>query len=92
MYLIEFDDYYSNKRIGFSMGKDENFKRKNRKTINFNNHEVKALEKYYRKYRIDNQSKFLRETIMKTILKKFSDDYPTLWDQPGLSIQTVLRF
>jgi hypothetical protein len=78
--------------MNLSMGKDDNLKRRNRKTINFNNHELKALEKYYKKYKIDNQSKFMRETIMKTILKKFSDDYPTLWDQPGMAVQTALRF
>ncbi len=71
---------------------DENLKRKKRKTICFNNLEIQALEKYYKKYRLQNQSKFMREAIMKTVLKKFSDDYPTLWEQPGISMQTTLRF
>lgn len=69
---------------------NENLKRKKRKTICFNSLEIEALNKYYKKYRIDNQSKFMREVIMKTVLKKFSDDYPTLWEQPGISMQTTL--
>ena len=65
---------------------DENLKRKNRKTICFNNYEIQALGKYFKKYRIDNHSKLMREAILKSVLKKFSDDYPTLWDQPGIAM------
>jgi hypothetical protein len=71
---------------------DVNLKRKHKKYIGFNNHEIQALNKYFKKYKVDNQSKFMREAIMKTVLKKFSDDYPTLWDQPGISFQTSMRF
>jgi hypothetical protein len=67
---------------------DSNYKRTKRKTICFNNYEIEALNKYYKKYKIDNRSKFMRESIMKVVLKKFSDDYPTLWDQPGISLTT----
>jgi hypothetical protein len=66
---------------------DENLKRKKRKTICFNSYEIEALNKYFKKYKVDNHSKLMREAILKTILKKFSDDYPTLWDQPGISLQ-----
>jgi hypothetical protein len=65
---------------------DENLKRKNRKTICFNNYEIQALGKYFKKYRIENHSKLMREAILKSVLKKFSDDYPTLWDQPGITM------
>lgn len=58
----------------------------------FNSLEIQALDKYFKKYKVANQSKFMRETIMKVVLKKFSDDYPTLWDQPGVSTQTQLHF
>lgn len=57
-----------------------------------NTHESQALEKYFKKYKIENQSKFMREAIMKVVLKKFSDDYPTLWDQPEVAVQTSIRF
>ena len=51
----------------------------NKKSILFNNKEIKAIESYCRKYRISNRSKFMREAIITSILKKFDDDYPTLF-------------
>ncbi len=71
---------------------DDNFKRNHKKYIGFNNHEIQALNKYFKKYKVSNQSKFMREAIMKNVLKKFSDDYPTLWDQPGIAFQPSMRF
>ena len=53
--------------------------RKNKKAILFNNKELKAIESYCEKYRVHNRSKFMREAIITTILKKFDDDYPTLF-------------
>jgi hypothetical protein len=53
--------------------------RKNKKSILFNNREMKAIESYCHKYRINNRSKFMREAIITSILKKFDDDYPTLF-------------
>ena len=64
--------------------------RSKRKTILFNTLENQAFEKYLKKYNVENQSKFMREAIMNTVLKKFSDDYPTLWDQPGVTPQLRL--
>ncbi len=71
---------------------DENLKRSKKKTILLNTHEIQALDKYFKKYKIQNQSKFMRETIMKVVLKRFSDDYPTLWDQPGVPVQAGFRY
>ena len=51
----------------------------NKKSILFNNRELKAIESYCHKYRIGNRSKFMREAIITSILKKFDDDYPTLF-------------
>ena len=59
---------------------EEDLKRINSKVILFNNKELKAIEVYCKKYRINNKSGFMRETIIMAILKKFNDDYPTLWD------------
>jgi len=53
--------------------------RTNKKSILFNNKEIQAIESYCRKYGISNRSKFMREAIITTILKKFDDDYPTLF-------------
>lgn len=63
--------------------KDEKLKRIHQKSILFNRKELNAINHYCRKYKIKNQSKFMRETIIYTILKKFDEDYPSLFeDQP----------
>ena len=59
--------------------KNADLLRTNKKTILFNNRELKAIESYCEKYHIHNRSKFMRETIITCILKKFDDDYPTLF-------------
>ena len=59
--------------------KDVDLLRHNKKTILFNNKELKAIEFYCRKYRINNRSKFMREAIITSLLKKLDDDYPTLF-------------
>jgi hypothetical protein len=45
-----------------------------------NNREARALGIYCSRFRVRNKSEFLRETIMKAILKRFEDEYPTLWE------------
>ena len=66
--------------------KEPDLKRVNRKVIQFNNKELTAIEVYCSKYRVANKSQFMRETIIATILQKFSDDYPKLWDDPQLKL------
>jgi len=46
-----------------------------------NNREMRALGIYCNRYRVKNKSKFLRETIMKAILKRFEEEHPTLWEE-----------
>ncbi len=55
-----------------------------------NNREAKALGIYCNRYRVKNRSEFMRETIMKAILKRFEDEHPTLWEEsdPTLFNQT----
>jgi metal-responsive CopG/Arc/MetJ family transcriptional regulator len=59
--------------------KDTDLLRINKKSILFNNKELKAIESYCKKYRINNRSKFMREAIITSILKKYDEDYPTLF-------------
>lgn len=58
----------------------ETFKRKHRQSFRLNDLELKALMRYFRKYKINNRAKFLRETIMSAVLKRFEEDYPTLFE------------
>lgn len=54
-------------------------KRKNRVAIMLNDDEMKAMNRFIETYKIKNKSRFIRETLMTAILKKFDEDHPTLF-------------
>jgi len=58
-----------------------------------NHRELKALGIYCNRYRVKNKSEFLRETVMKAILKRFDDEHPSLWEEiePTLFNQNVTK-
>jgi len=60
--------------------KDNKLKRVHRKSILFNERELQAMDYYCEKYKIQNKSKFMREVIITSVLKKFDDDYPSLFE------------
>ena len=60
--------------------KDEKLRRTSRTSILFNQREQEAINLYCEKYKINNKSKFMREAIMTEVLKKFDEDYPTLFE------------
>jgi hypothetical protein len=60
--------------------KKEQMKRMHRQTFMLNELEMKAINRYCKKYKVSNRSRFLRETIFTAILKKFEDDHPTLFE------------
>ncbi len=66
----------------FEKRKDKSLKRKHRQTFYFNERELSVFNQYCEKYKIKNRAKFMRETIVTAILKKFDEDYPSLFDQP----------
>ncbi len=49
-----------------------------------NEPEYKALVKYCAKYKIKNRSRFLRESVMKAVLTRMSEDYPTLFNEQDM--------
>jgi hypothetical protein len=71
--------------------KEERLRRSNRLSLMLNNREMRALGVYCNRYRVKNKSGFLRETIMKAILKRFEEEHPTLWEEnePTLFNQKV---
>jgi len=73
--------------------KEDRLKRSNRLSVMLNNREVRALGIYCDRYRVKNKSEFLRETIMRAILKRFDDEHPTLWEEhePTLFNQNILK-
>ena len=64
-----------------SIYKEDRLRRTNRLTLMLNNREMRALGIYCNRYRVKNKSEFLRETVMKAILKRFEEEHPTLWEE-----------
>jgi hypothetical protein len=60
--------------------KEKDLLRRNRQALMFNNRELKAIEAYCAKYKVSNRSRFMREAILTEVLKKFDEDYPSLFD------------
>jgi len=72
--------------------KDDSLKRVYRKSILFNKREIQAIEHYCKKYKITNKSKFMREIIITSVLKKFDEDYPSLFEKkPTLFNQNLKK-
>ncbi|MCQ2350880.1 MAG: hypothetical protein MJ003_02790 [Paludibacteraceae bacterium] len=54
--------------------------RRNRLTVMLNDKEFAMLERFLAKYKVKNKSKFIRESIMKAVMKRLNEDYPSLFD------------
>lgn len=54
--------------------------RTHRQMFMLNDEEERALNRYISKYKVQNKSKFIRETLMIAIIRKFEGDHPTLFD------------
>lgn len=54
--------------------------RTHRVGIMLNDSELRALDRYCEKYGVRNRSRFVRETLMRAVLKQFEKDSPTLFD------------
>lgn len=62
--------------------KEDRLRRTKRLSLMLNKREMRAIGIYCNRYRIKNKSGFLRETIMKAILKRFEEEHPSLWEEP----------
>jgi len=71
--------------------KEKKFIRKHKLSFVFNDIEQDVLDKYCRKYNINNKSKFMREAIVKAILKQFDEDYPSLFPEFEKQRQPVYK-
>ena len=69
--------------------REEKLLRSFRTSLLFNQREQEAIDLYCQKYRIKNKSKFMREAIITEVLKRFDEDYPTLFEfeKPNLFYQ-----
>ena len=77
------------KKLDTKGKRDEKLLRTSRTTLLFNQREKEAIDLYCQKYKIKNKSKFMREVILTDILKRFDDDYPTLFEfeKPNLFVK-----
>lgn len=66
--------------------KDESLKRNTAHLIRFNNREISAINQYCSKFKVKNKSKFMREAIITEVLRKFDENYPSLWDDGQLHL------
>ncbi len=69
------------------MANKEHKKSLNRKRLRIHRHvfmlnelENKALTRYLNQYKVTNKSKFVRETLIRAVLRQFEEDSPTLFD------------
>lgn len=63
-----------------SVKKKKNSLRTHKYVFMLNDEENRALNRYFEKYKIQNKSRFIRETLIFSILKRFEEDQPTLFD------------
>jgi len=59
--------------------RNEQLLRTKKTYLSFNAREREAIDLYCQKYKIKNRAKFMRETILTEVLKRFDEDYPTLF-------------
>lgn len=69
-----------------SAHKEERLRRTNRLAVMLNDREMRALSIYCSRYRVKNKSEFLRETIMKAIIKRFEEEHPSLWEEFDMTL------
>ncbi len=59
--------------------KTKNSLRTHKYVFTLNDEENRALLRYIEKYKVQNRSRFIRETLMLAVIKKFEEDHPTLF-------------
>jgi len=65
---------------------DSGLRRELTASIRFNSRELSAINQYCKQFRVTNKAKFMRETIITEVLRKFDENYPTLWDDAQLKL------
>lgn len=61
--------------------KNDRGNRERHVTFSLNEKEFALIDTYIRKYRIENRSRWFRETVISFVLKNLDQDYPTLFDE-----------
>ncbi len=56
-------------------------KRQQHITCSLSDEEMQIVERYLNKYKIENKSRWLRETVLQFVYKNMQEDYPTLFGE-----------
>ncbi len=64
--------------------RENSLKRNHRTAFLLNDKEKEAIDSYCKKNKIKNKSKFMRETLLRTVMEHFLEDYPTLFDKKDM--------
>ena len=73
-----------------SLDNQNKLKRKHKVSFQLNDLEYEALEKFCKKYKVKNKSKFIRELLITEVLTQFDRDYPSLFDSPEYSDNNIV--
>ena len=65
--------------------KPNKLRRKHLQVFLMNEKEADALDNYCKRYKIENRSQFIRETLFKYIIEEIESDYPTLFSQEEMT-------
>jgi len=66
--------------------KELSLRREKSHSIRFNIREQSAIDQYCEKFRVKNKSKFMREAIITEVLRRFDENYPTLWEDSQMRL------
>ncbi|SFF06290.1 hypothetical protein [Thermophagus xiamenensis] len=73
------------------INRDEALKRKHKATFLMNDKELEAFEVYCKRYKIKNKARFMRESVMRAVMDRFMEDYPTLFQKEDLDRLKVIE-
>lgn len=59
-------------------------RRNSRVTVFFNDKEMEAIDKYCQKYKVESRAALIREAALRSVMGRFLEDYPTLFEKQDL--------
>ncbi len=73
-----------NKKKDIKLPGEVKAKRSNKVTVFFNDKEMEAIDTYCKKYKIEGRAALIREMALRSVMGKFLEDYPTLFEKQDL--------
>lgn len=83
-----FSDTFANAifvgKHGNMQKQDPKLRRTHKITVQFNDYEAEAFDRYCKRYKIVNRAKVVREAIISRVFDDIDRNYPTLFDREEL--------